>query len=109
MAERIEADLQESKINCYFSNTRNIFWDKIKTKNLPFGFPIPPLLMSGPPIFLSHMSDSSLRVEIIHKLFLSPRPSLFLVWSDIIDIVLLTEQSVVAVVSVCLTESLCFE
>ena len=31
MAERIEADLQE-KINCYFSNTRNIFLDKLKQK-----------------------------------------------------------------------------
>ena len=79
MAERIEADLQE--INCYFSNTRNIFFEEeIKTKNLPFGFPIPPLLMSGPPIFLSHMSDSSLRVKIIHKMFLSARPSLYFVW-----------------------------
>ena len=82
MAERVEADLQEQKINCYFSNTRNIFLDDINRKKLlPFGFPIHPLLMSGPPIFLSHMSDSSLRVKIIHKSFFkSTRPSLYSVW-----------------------------
>ena len=40
MAERIEADLQE-KINCYFSNTRNIFLDKLN-KKLTFWLPNSP-------------------------------------------------------------------
>ena len=43
MAERVEADLQEQKINCYFSNTRNIFLDDInREKTFTFWLPNSP-------------------------------------------------------------------